>query len=111
MKITNDKKLMFLSNRFQRSYTDTLDLNETNFRILDMDISEIRKTTNCFASCKNNDNIPKHREHWHGGRWPGEHGRHWHGGHWPDEHGDHWSGEHNRHWPDEHDGHWRGRHW
>ncbi|XP_018313754.1 major royal jelly protein 3 [Mycetomoellerius zeteki] len=52
MKVVNHGKcLMVLTNRFQRVFTNTLNLNETNFRILAMNIEEIRDETNCFASC------------------------------------------------------------
>jgi len=60
LKVTNKKKsetgnseevLMILTNRYQRIMTDTLNVNETNFRILTMDITQIQDETNCFASC------------------------------------------------------------
>lgn len=85
MKVTNrGKELIFLSNRFQRSFTDTFDPNETNFRILYIDIFQIRKTTNCF--CKNNYNKPHGHGHGHHGHWPGRWPGHWPGyesGRWP----------------------------
>ncbi|XP_067210014.1 major royal jelly protein 3-like [Linepithema humile] len=44
-------ELLILTNRFQRIVTNTLNLSETNFRILSVDVAQIRKETNCFASC------------------------------------------------------------
>nr|XP_012227140.1 PREDICTED: major royal jelly protein 1-like [Linepithema humile] len=44
-------ELLILSNRYQRAATNTRNLNETNFRVLSMNAAEIRKETNCFASC------------------------------------------------------------
>lgn len=65
MKI-NGERLLILTNRFQRVMTNTLDLNETNFRILEMNILQIKKETNCFDSCK--DDYNKHHGHYGPGR-------------------------------------------
>ncbi|XP_011874259.1 PREDICTED: uncharacterized protein LOC105565567 [Vollenhovia emeryi] len=79
MKVTNrGEKLMILTNRFQRVFDDTLNLNETNFRILAVVIDQIRQETNCFASCEN-DHKPGNHGHGHHGHWHHGHGHRGHG--------------------------------
>ncbi|XP_011698378.1 PREDICTED: major royal jelly protein 3-like [Wasmannia auropunctata] len=48
---SHSKSMKILTNRCQHSIIGAMNINETNFRILSMDIAEIRKATNCFASC------------------------------------------------------------
>ncbi|XP_071565715.1 major royal jelly protein 1-like [Temnothorax nylanderi] len=60
MKVTwCGRKLLIVTNRLQHITLDlhnTLYLSEkTNFRILTMDIEQIRQETNCFSSCNSND--------------------------------------------------------
>ncbi|EZA53636.1 hypothetical protein DMN91_005871 [Ooceraea biroi] len=50
-KSSADNSLTILTNRYQRYITDTLDLNEINFRILSANMSEIQNETHCFDSC------------------------------------------------------------
>ncbi|KAG5332390.1 MRJP2 protein, partial [Acromyrmex heyeri] len=70
MKVVNHRKsLMILTNRIQRVITDTLNLNETNFRILTMDVEVIRNETNCFASCSEDHSKPEHHMPWHDRPW------------------------------------------
>ena len=42
-------KLLIATNRLQRVFNNNLNLNETNFRILELDIIKIKKTK-CFDS-------------------------------------------------------------
>ncbi|KAL6265635.1 hypothetical protein P5V15_002429 [Pogonomyrmex californicus] len=50
--LPNAQKLLILTNRYQRVLTNTLNLNETNYRVLWIDQAEIQKETKCFDSCK-----------------------------------------------------------
>ncbi|KAL6263892.1 hypothetical protein P5V15_003973 [Pogonomyrmex californicus] len=91
MKVRKEN-LLGLSNRFQHVYSGTLNLNETNFRIFSIDISQIRKEKeNCFASCKHHNHrswirpdkpkpwfkpdkswshwIPWYLKYWFNGKW------------------------------------------
>lgn len=53
---TNENYLWMLTNRFQRVITDTLNTNETNFRILSINLEEVKEHTKCFDSCSYNHN-------------------------------------------------------
>ncbi|KYN38563.1 Major royal jelly protein 1, partial [Trachymyrmex septentrionalis] len=80
MKVANDgKSLIILTNRIQRVITNTLNLNETNFRILAMNIEAIRDETNCFASCSEDHSKPEHHMPWHNRPW---HGKPWYDRFW-----------------------------
>jgi hypothetical protein len=46
----HDSSLMIMTNRYQRVITNTLNLKETNFRILSMSMAEIKSQTHCFHS-------------------------------------------------------------
>jgi len=61
MKI-HGKKLLALTNRYNRVATNTSDIHEINYRIVEMDIGEIQKKTNCFASCNHIDHNPEFPE-------------------------------------------------
>lgn len=96
MKVINrGDNLVVLTNRFQRVMNNTLDLNETNFRICSIDMKQIRKDTNCFASCNytyyindkhhghRHDEKPWNHKPWCDKSWYGES---WYGKPWEDKH-------------------------
>ncbi|KAL0131474.1 hypothetical protein PUN28_002774 [Cardiocondyla obscurior] len=70
MKVVNHgTTLMMLTNRFQRVYTSTLDLNETNYRVLGISMEEVREETNCFDSCKYDYDKSDRHEPWRHKYW------------------------------------------
>ena len=80
MKVVNyGKSLIVLTNRIQKVITNTLNLNEINFRILAMNIKAIRNETNCFASCSEDHSKSEHHMPWHSRPW---HSRSWHDKPW-----------------------------
>ncbi|XP_025992716.1 major royal jelly protein 1 [Solenopsis invicta] len=51
-KIRNGE-LLIISNRYHLFISDSYNINEINFRILSIPITDIEKDTNCFSSCNN----------------------------------------------------------
>ncbi|CAL1679840.1 unnamed protein product [Lasius platythorax] len=62
MKVVHTYKLhqlLVLTNKYQNVITDTLNINEINFRVFSMDIKKIREETNCFVSCEKEERHKK----------------------------------------------------
>ncbi|XP_011684683.1 PREDICTED: major royal jelly protein 1-like [Wasmannia auropunctata] len=50
LKIRNGE-LLVMSNRYQLHVINALDINEVNFRVLSMPITEVERDTKCYSSC------------------------------------------------------------